>query len=102
MLQLNPDGILLSPGPGDPALLDEIVNQVKILIGQIPLMGICLGHQIIARALGAKAINVEEAAGVGPAIQEAQEANKNGEVVVIEVRTRQDTRFSAYPELLAP
>jgi thiamine pyrophosphate-dependent acetolactate synthase large subunit-like protein len=56
----------------------------------------------VARALGAKAINVEEAAGVGPAIQEAQEANKNGEVVVIEVRTRQDTRFSAYPELLAP
>ena len=54
MLQSNPDGILLSPGPGDPALLDEIVNQAKILIGQIPLMGICLGHQIIARALGAK------------------------------------------------
>jgi len=56
----------------------------------------------VARALGAKAINVEEASGVGPAIQEAQEANKNGEVVVIEVRTRQDTRFSAYPDLLAP
>ncbi|MDE0239636.1 MAG: thiamine pyrophosphate-requiring protein [bacterium] len=54
----------------------------------------------VARALGAKAINVNEVAGIGPAIEEAQIANKEGEVCVIEVATRQDTRFSKYEELL--
>ena len=50
---MKPDGILLSPGPGDPALLDYIVGTIKQLIGQKPIMGICLGNQLIARAFGA-------------------------------------------------
>ncbi|PDH37937.1 MAG: hypothetical protein CNE99_07585 [OM182 bacterium MED-G24] len=54
----------------------------------------------MAMALGAKGIHVDNAEGIGPAIAEAQKANDNGEVVVIEVATRQDTRFSQYPELL--
>lgn len=54
VLALNPDGIFLSNGPGDPATLEAIHNQVKKLIGQKPIFGICLGHQIIAHALGAK------------------------------------------------
>ncbi len=53
MLALNPSGILLSPGPGDPQLLDYLVGNVSKLLGRIPIMGICLGHQIVARALGA-------------------------------------------------
>ena len=54
MLGMQPAGLLLSPGPGDPELLDGIVGNVKQLIGRVPIMGICLGHQIAARALGAR------------------------------------------------
>ena len=53
MLALNPSGILLSPGPGDPRLLDHLVANVGKLLGRVPVMGICLGHQLVARALGA-------------------------------------------------
>jgi len=52
ILALEPDGILLSPGPGDPALLDYIVDTVRQLIEKKPIMGICLGNQLIARAFG--------------------------------------------------
>ncbi|MBA30251.1 MAG: carbamoyl phosphate synthase small subunit [Dehalococcoidia bacterium] len=52
ILGFNPDGIVFSPGPGDPSRLDNIVNVVKDIIGSVPMMGICLGHQIIARAFG--------------------------------------------------
>ncbi|MBL7126704.1 MAG: carbamoyl phosphate synthase small subunit, partial [Dehalococcoidales bacterium] len=54
ILNLNPDGILLSPGPGDPELLDYLVDTVKGLVGKKPMMGICLGNQLIARAFGGK------------------------------------------------
>ena len=54
----------------------------------------------VAAALGAKAIKVEDPEGIAPAIQEAQIANKEGHVVVIEIITRQDTRFSWYNDLL--
>jgi carbamoyl-phosphate synthase small subunit len=54
ILKLNPDGILLSPGPGDPDLLDYIVDTVKQFIGKKPMMGICLGNQLIARAFGGR------------------------------------------------
>ena len=54
ILSGSPDGVILSPGPGDPELLDYAVTIAQGLIGQVPLMGICLGHQIIGRALGGK------------------------------------------------
>jgi carbamoyl-phosphate synthase small subunit len=53
VLALSPSGILLSPGPGDPQLLGYLVDNVRKLLGRVPIMGICLGHQIAARALGA-------------------------------------------------
>ncbi len=53
LLDLHPDGIVLSPGPGDPRLLDSMVGEVGRMIGKSPILGICLGHQVAARALGA-------------------------------------------------
>jgi carbamoyl-phosphate synthase small subunit len=53
LLSLQPSGIVLSPGPGDPQLLDYIVRNVRQLLGRTPIMGICLGHQLVARAMGA-------------------------------------------------
>lgn len=59
ILALNPDGILVSPGPGNPALLDDIAGTVRKLIGEKPIMGICLGHQLIGKALGAKTFKLK-------------------------------------------
>jgi len=53
LLATGPDGVVLSPGPGDPDLLDSMVGEVRKLIGKVPVLGICLGHQVAARALGA-------------------------------------------------
>lgn len=50
----KPDGIFLSNGPGDPAYLDDITDVVKEIIKDKPCFGICLGHQLIAKAYGAK------------------------------------------------
>ena len=54
ILDLNPDGIILSPGTGDPKLLDKITREIRKIVGIVPIMGICLGHQIIARSMGAR------------------------------------------------
>ncbi len=52
ILATRPDGLMLSNGPGDPRTLPEIVGVVESLVGELPLFGICLGHQIIGQALG--------------------------------------------------
>jgi carbamoyl-phosphate synthase small subunit len=59
ILALNPDGIVLSPGPSNPALLENITDTVRELIGRKPIMGICLGHQLIGKALGAKTFKLK-------------------------------------------
>ncbi len=59
ILNMKPDGILLSPGPGDPELLDYVVATIKQLVGRKPIMGICLGNQLIARAFGGKTFKLK-------------------------------------------
>lgn len=54
VLDLKPDGVLLSPGPGDPARLGDLIQTIRALIGKCPIAGICLGHQLLCLALGAK------------------------------------------------
>ena len=48
----NPDGVMLSNGPGDPAENTYQIEQIKKLLGKVPLFGICLGHQLTALAVG--------------------------------------------------
>lgn len=52
--KLSPDGIFISNGPGDPTDVPETINTIRSLIGKYPIFGICLGHQIISLAYGAK------------------------------------------------
>ena len=59
ILDYNPDGIFLSNGPGDPSACTYAINTVKSLLGIKPIFGICLGHQILALALGAKTFKLK-------------------------------------------
>ena len=52
VLAHDPDAVFLANGPGDPAALDHIVAQLRLLIGRKPVFGICLGHQLLCRAVG--------------------------------------------------
>jgi carbamoyl-phosphate synthase small subunit len=53
ILKLRPDGLFVSNGPGDPAVLDYAVKPLEGAIGKVPIFGICLGHQLLGRAIGA-------------------------------------------------
>ena len=52
VLKRAPDGVFLSNGPGDPAAVRYAVKAVERLLGKVPVFGICLGHQLLAQALG--------------------------------------------------
>ncbi len=54
VLALAPDGVFLSNGPGDPAAVQPTIDAVSNLVGQVPIFGICLGHQILSIVLGAR------------------------------------------------
>jgi carbamoyl-phosphate synthase small subunit len=54
ILAKKPDGIFLSNGPGDPAAVTYAINTIRDLLGKLPIFGICLGHQLLGLALGAK------------------------------------------------
>jgi carbamoyl-phosphate synthase small subunit len=54
LLSHKPDAVLYSSGPGDPAVLADQIALIKSLLGTLPVFGICLGHQLISQALGAK------------------------------------------------
>jgi carbamoyl-phosphate synthase small subunit len=59
VLALDPDGIFLSNGPGDPGALHYIHQNVRALLGKKPIFGICLGHQILGYALGGKTFKLK-------------------------------------------
>jgi carbamoyl-phosphate synthase small subunit len=54
VLALEPDGVFLSNGPGDPVVVPYAVEAIRGLLGRVPVFGICLGHQLLATALGAE------------------------------------------------
>ncbi len=59
VLALNPDGVFLSNGPGDPAALDYVHDSIRGLIGKKPIFGICLGHQMLGYAFGGKTFKLK-------------------------------------------
>ena len=59
ILSMKPDGLFLSNGPGNPEDVTEVIEVVKQLKGKLPIFGICLGHQMISLALGAKTFKMK-------------------------------------------
>ena len=59
VLALNPDGIFLSNGPADPAAVTYAIENIRKLLGKAPIMGICLGHQLLSLACGAKTMRLK-------------------------------------------
>ena len=59
VLEEKPDGVVLSPGPGDPARLGYAVDTVRGLMGKVPIFGICLGNQMLTHALGGKTFKLK-------------------------------------------
>jgi anthranilate synthase component 2 len=60
VLKLNPDRVVISPGPGTPENAGNCIEIIKTVSGKIPLMGVCLGHQAIAVAFGGVVSNASE------------------------------------------
>jgi len=56
---LSPDGIVISPGPGNPNEAGISLDVVKIFAGRIPILGVCLGHQTIVQALGGRIVRAK-------------------------------------------
>jgi carbamoyl-phosphate synthase small subunit len=59
VLALKPDGVFLSNGPGDPEPIDYAVENIRKLLGRVPIFGICLGHQLCGLALGGKTFKLK-------------------------------------------
>lgn len=75
VLAMAPDGVFLSNGPGDPEAVEGTYSQVEKILGQVPVFGICLGHQMIAKAAGA-------------AIEKLKFGHRGGNHPVMNLRTR--------------
>jgi len=59
ILASNPDGVFLSNGPGDPAALEDAVSTLRSLLGEVPVFGICLGHQLLGLAFGGRTFKLK-------------------------------------------
>jgi carbamoyl-phosphate synthase small subunit len=59
ILARNPDGVFLSNGPGDPEPLEYAINNIRSLLGRVPVFGICLGHQLMGLAFGGKTFKLK-------------------------------------------
>jgi carbamoyl-phosphate synthase small subunit len=58
VLARRPDGVFLSNGPGDPALVGYATDNIRALLGEVPVFGICLGHQLLATAIGGTTVKL--------------------------------------------
>jgi carbamoyl-phosphate synthase small subunit len=90
----QPDGLFLSNGPGDPGGVPYVKETVKTLIGKLPIFGICLGHQILSLALGAKTYKMKFGhRGLNHPVMDIP----NGKIVLI---TSQNHGFAVEPDSL--
>jgi carbamoyl-phosphate synthase small subunit len=99
---LRPDGVLLSNGPGDPSTVPHIVDAVRTLLGDTPIFGICMGHQLLGQALGSSTYKTPfgHRGGNQPVLTDAV-VNKQGERSRVLI-TSQNHGFAVKPEHLPP
>ncbi|MEK7242844.1 MAG: carbamoyl phosphate synthase small subunit, partial [Thermodesulfobacteriota bacterium] len=93
ILALRPDGVLLSNGPGDPAALPYIVDAVRLILGKVPIFGICLGHQVLGQAAGGRTAKLKFG---HHGINQPVKNRRNGRVEI----TSQNHGFVVLPESL--
>ncbi len=95
ILASNPDGFFISNGPGDPAILTDIVETVTKLLDKLPIFGICLGHQILGQAFGGKTYKLKFGH------RGENQPVKNLETGKVEI-TSQNHGYAVDPESLPP